>query len=110
MRTRQWRRFKLEIIVKKRLKKFSTQNWYIFKTANLDKIQHHDWVDTIGTKDFHFFKSHTTFRYHSCKSTSYSPNKNRSFYRFKKLNRESFGYRECDKREFFKILKEHGLK
>ncbi len=109
MRTRAWRRYKLETIVRKRLKKFHTASWYRYQTPNGDKVQDYEWCDEIGSTDSFYYKSHTTVR-SSRYDIKYSPNKSKSYYGDKKPKRDSLGTRLLDKRELLKILKQNGLK
>ena len=63
MRTRAWRRYKLELIVKKRLKKFNSESsWWSFDTANGDSIRNPIWSDHIGTQNANFYKTGVTKR------------------------------------------------
>lgn len=111
MRTRSWRRYKLEIIVKRRLKKFSSANRrWSYWTPNLDKVQVPIWSDEIGSSDSHFYKTGVTRRHDSKYEVKYSPNRRFSYYRNKRNHRDSLGTREADKILFLKILKENGLR
>lgn len=109
MRTREWRRFKMEILVKRRLKKFFLTSWWSFETPNGDKIKDHIWVDEIGTSQSFFFKSHTTKQY-SKYVQKYSPNKSNGYGRDNRPKGDSLGTRESDKRQLLKILKDNGLR
>ena len=109
MRTREWRRHKQETIVRKRLKKFHSFRWYLFETANGDRIRNHIWCDEIGTPDSFFYKSHTTNNYYRY-NTKYSPNNSVGYYRDARPKGESMGTRELDKRQLLKILKENGIR
>jgi hypothetical protein len=111
MRTRAWRRYKLEIIVKRRLKKYISEgSWWSYITPNSDKIKNPIWSDEIGSQDSHFYKTGVTRRCDNRYEVKYSPNRKYSYYRDMKKNRDSFGTRELDKRQFLKILKENGLR
>jgi len=111
MRTRDWRRYKLEVIVKRRLKKFNSESsWWRYTTPNQDSIRNPVWSDEIGSQDSHFYKTGVTRRQDSRYEIKYSPNRKFSYYRDKKKQGESLGTRESDRREFLKILKEYGLK
>lgn len=111
MRTRDWRRYKLEVIVKRRLKKFNSEcSWWNYITSNDDKIKNPIWSDEIGSKDSFFYKTGVTRRCDSRYEVKYSPNRKYSYYRDMKKNRDSFGTRELDKRQFLKILKENVLR
>jgi hypothetical protein len=109
MRTRDWRRYKLELIVRKRLKKFHSASWYRYQTPNGDKLQNYEWCDEIGSTDSFCYKSHSTAR-SSRYEIKYSPNKSRSYYGDIKPRKDSLGTRLLDKREFLKILKQYGLR
>lgn len=109
MRTRQWRRYKMETIVKRRLKKFSSR-WCFFSTPNGDRLESHIWSDEIGSQNSNFYKSHTTTSHESRYTTKYSPNRKYTYYRDIKPKRESLGTREKDKSQLLKILRENGLK
>jgi hypothetical protein len=110
MRTRAWRRYKQEVIVKKRLKKFNSDTWWGYTTPNGDKIKSHIWSDDIGSAESHFYKSNVTRKSDSRYEIKYSPNRRYSYYRDMKKNKDSFGTRELDKKDFLKILRENGLK
>jgi hypothetical protein len=109
MRTRSWRRYKLETIVKKRLKKFNSEknNWWAYVTPNGDKIKNPIWSDEIGSEDAHLYRLNVSSDNYG---TKYSPNRKCSYYRDKKKYKDSFGTREADKILFLKILKENGIK
>lgn len=109
MRTRDWRRYKQELIVKRRLKKFNS-SWWGYTTPNGDRVKSPIWSDNIGSSESHFYKSNVTRRSDSRYEVKYSPNRKYSYYRDMKKNRDSFGTRELDKRQFLKILKENGLR
>ena len=111
MRTRAWRRYKLEVIVKRRLKRFNSESsWWRYITPNNDKIKNPIWSDEIGSQDSHFYKTCVTRRHDSRYEIKYSPNRKYSYYRDKKKKGDSLGTREADKRQFLKILKENGLR
>ena len=110
MRTRDWRRYKLEVIVKRRLKKFNSGSRWSYITPNGDKIKNPIWSDEIGSEDSHFYKTGVTRRHDSRYEIKYSPNRRFSYYRDKKKRGDSLGTREADKRQFLKILKENGLR
>jgi len=111
MRTRSWRRYKLEVIVKRRLKKFNSEGaWWAYINQNGDKIKNPTWSDGIGSEDSHFYKTGVTRRCDSRYEIKYSPNRRNSFYRDKKKYKDSYGTREADKILFLKILKENGIK
>ena len=110
MRTRQWRRYKMETIVRKRLKRFNSESWWGYTTPNGDKMSNYIWSDEIGSQDSNFYKSHTTRKHDSRYSVRYSPNRKTSYYRDRKPKGESMGNRERDKVQLLKILKEYGLK
>ena len=108
MRTREWRRYKIEVLVKRRLKKFHSNSWWGFQTPNGDKIKDHIWVDQIGSSESFFYKSHTSKGY--LKASKYSPNNTYSYHRDPKPKGDSLGTRELDKRQLLKLLKEYGLR
>lgn len=111
MRTRDWRRYQIEIIVKRRLKKFSSGNrFWSYWTPNGDKLRSRIWSDEIGSTDSHFYKSNVTRRSDSKFEIKYSPNRKYSYHRDIKKRGDSLGTREADKIQFLKILKENGLK
>lgn len=111
MRTRAWRRFKLELIVKRRLKKFNSERtWYVFYTSNGYSIRNPIWCDHIGTQNANFYKTGVTRRSDSKYNIKYSPNRKFSYYRDYKKRGDSLGTREKDKAQFLKILKDNGLK
>ena len=111
MRIRAWRRYKLELIVKKRLKKFNSESsWWSFDTANGDSIRNPIWSDHIGTQNANFYKTGVTKKSDSKYNIKYSPNRNFSYHRDYKKRGDSLGTREKDKAQFLKILKDNGLK
>jgi hypothetical protein len=106
MRTRDWRRNKEDLIVLKRLKTLSCTYYRYFSDVNGNKSQHRSISDYIGSTQNHMFKTHTTKKYDSNHKVKYSPNRGRAYWR--DVNKK--GTRESSRLEFFKILKEYGLK
>jgi len=109
MRDRCWRRFTQELKVKKRLKLKSQNHSWRFYAPNGHILYYPSWTDLIGSDYAHSFKeqNQSYSRYNHYRR--YSANKS-LYYREVKPNRDSLGTREADRREFLKILKEHGLK
>ena len=111
-RDRAWRRYKKEVIHKRRIKyHFSTRSWYRgFSTPNEDIIIHPVWTDSIGHKYLNFFKNDKTENWISKNKCKYSPNKSLTYYRELKTGKfQSFGCREKDKILFNYILRENGI-
>ena len=107
MRTRAWRRYMEECVVKRRLKLTQSHGWYYFSDINRRKITYPIWSDFVGTCVQHMFKTYTTKLNDSKHKIKYSPNHTRSYWR----DRGRKGKREKDKVIFRKMLeKEYGIK
>ena len=111
MRTREWRRHKLEHLLKKRIKKYRLNWYYGYTDANDSEFKNHTWSDEIGTKESNKFKKTKPESYYCAK---YSPNNNSRNNRYRDRKRGanglSLGCREKDRILFFKILKEYGFR
>lgn len=106
MRTRAWRRYKEECIVKKRLLVISSQ-WWRLTDINGRKIDKILWCDFIGTQTQQMYKNYTTKWNDTRFKIKYSPNYPKSYWR----DRSKKGNREKDKQDFKKMLdREYGLK
>jgi hypothetical protein len=108
MRTRCWRRWRTENIVKRRLKIKSKNYGWRFHSANGDKLLNPTWVDMIGS-DYEFDFRTDLVSYTKWTKRKYSPNRNLTW-RDLSPRRESLGTREKDKIQFIKILQENGLR
>jgi hypothetical protein len=106
MRSRDWRRYQLEKVWKRRIKKFSYQRWYRY-TSNGDRKTHPIWTDFIGETCFYFYKTGTTKKWDSRHKTKYSPNKLKSYYRDSRSGRQTLKLREKDKQIVRNIIKEY---
>lgn len=107
MRGIEWRRYHLERVYTKRLKRYRG-GWHYFKTANGDPIQCPMWIDFIGHKDFLFLKKCTTTKQDSKYKYKYSPNSSsRTRYRDGKPKNQTYRLREKDKTLTQKIIKEY---
>ena len=105
-RGRDYRRYVLELNLKKRLNRALFSQWYWwrgFTTINCYKVNKPNITDYIGTSFYKTFKTCSTTRYDSYNKMKYSSN--RKNYCGDKVNT-----RENDKHEFIKILKEYGIK
>lgn len=109
MRTRSWRRFKLQNLLIRRLKRFHKRKFFLFQNANNDIIKNPIWSDSIGTQPFFCFKRDSNPKWFDKDKNKYSQ-KRVGWYRSSKPNRNSFGTKERDKKEFYNILKEYGLR
>lgn len=110
MRDRAWRRYIEEKKVIRRLKRKCSDHWWRFEDAN-DILCHKRTVASyLGTKEYFWSKTLTATKWDSRYKCKYSPNKSSSYSRDKKKSRNSNKLREKDKLDFFKILKEYGLK
>lgn len=106
MRTRAWRRYKEECVVKRRLINITPQ-WWRFNDINGFKVGKPLWSDFVGTQTQQMFKSYTTKKNDTRFKIKYSPNYPRSYWR----DRGKKGNREKNKQEFKKMLdREYGLK
>lgn len=105
MRTRDWRKYQEERVYIKRLKTLVNGYCY-FRNANGDRIFDPIWVDYIGFKGCHFYKSGTTTKRDSKYKNKYSSNKKSSYYREKRKDYLSYKLREKDKELVRKIIKD----
>jgi hypothetical protein len=112
MRDRSWRRYTQDNKVKKRLIRCISSGYYRYRfyTADGRRIINPIWCDYIGLYESFFFRLHTTSKSDSKHKVKYSPNSNTSYYRDNNRSLDSLGTRELDKRDFFKIRKENGLR
>ena len=107
MRTRDWRKFQEERVLRNRIKKFC-RRWYHFRTANGERILHPNWTDFVGLKEFFLYKNHSTTRIDSRYKVKYSPNRSFSYYRDRKPKKGfSFGIREKDKEFTRELINEY---
>lgn len=111
MRNRTWRKWRQEIVYKKRLKKSSRRSYtyYKFTANNGIKILNPNWSDLIGSDNFYLYKSISTHKNDSAYKIKYSPNKTNNHYRDLKINRESLGTRELDKLQLMQLKNEYGI-
>ena len=112
MRGREYRRWREEIVVKKRLrvyaKNYGPYRWYSFRDANLQPVNHPTWINLIGTEDNFKAKSHTTDYQDTRHTRKYSANRNKNH--FRGIRGKNKTTREYEKKEFRKILIENELK
>ncbi len=104
MRGRGWRRFKQELVVKKRLSKHLRQNWYSFQNVNNSYASESTLIDFLGTKEYFSAKTLSTEKYETKNKVKFSPNRNKNYWRDHKIET-----REYQRRVFKTILKENGL-
>jgi hypothetical protein len=106
MRDRAWRRYVEEHIVIRRLRAQCNffWRWRGFEDVNKISHQHPKIKDYIGTENNFRYKTHTTTKWDTYHKVKYSPNKGKGYWR------DGSKTREKDKKLFFKILKENGLK
>lgn len=107
MRDRGWRRYKQELVIKKRLNKhtFSSSYYFRFKDCNNVSYQHTTISNYIGGNLHHMYKTYTTDKNTTRHKYKYSPNKTK-YYR----DNVKGGLRENEKRVFLNILKEYGIR
>lgn len=105
MRSKVWRRYHLERVYKKRLKRFRGW-WYRFYTSNGDYIACPFWIDFIGRSDFFFLKTLTTTKSDTKSKSKYSPNRSKRRYSIKPKT-QTYGAREKDKELVMKIINEY---
>ncbi len=111
-RDRAWRRHIEEKKLSKRLlKKCLLDKWYRGFT-DVNDIEHPKRLIStyIGTKDYSDSKTISTTKWDSRYKCKYSPNRSIDYWRNDKPKGESYGAREKDKSQFYKILKENGIK
>lgn len=104
MRDRAWRRFKFEIVVKKRLSKQVRSNWWTFQNVNNSMSCESTLIDLLGTKKYFLSKTLTTEKHDTKRKAKFSPNK--SYYYWRDNTNDT---REHQKKLFIIILKENGL-
>lgn len=100
MRSRAWRRYMEECVVKRRLKLTQSQGWYHFSDINRRPIRSPIWTDFIGTCVQNMFKTYTTKVSDSKYKIKYSPNSPRCYWR----DGGRKGNREKDRRKFKRML------
>lgn len=103
VRNRQWRRYKSDLIYKKRLKRLSGVWWYRFQDLNKIRIQHPMWWDRIGLKSFNYLRHTTTKECDTKNKMKWGKSKRKCINSFcKKMTREKF------KRDFLKEMRDYG--
>lgn len=110
-RNRAWRRHMEERVVIKRLRrKCHREYWWKFDDVNKVGKHHPKIIDFLNTQDYFRAKTITTSKWDTRYKTKYSPNSINSYYRDSKNHKDSVGLREKDKRNFYKLLRENGIK
>lgn len=104
MRGRSWRRYREEVVLKRRLSNALYINgyWRGFFDANNLKIDKPTIASYVMTDNYFRFKTHTTTNWDSRVKDKYSPNKRAIWYRKSTINT-----REYDKKEFNRIMEEY---
>lgn len=108
MRNRAWRRHIEEKKVRKRLKQFNQRsNWWYAGYSDVNNINRVNpgISDYVGGYLYKMYKTYTTCENDSKYKCKYSPNKGN---RWRDHNKK--GTREKQKVEFYKLLKEYGIK
>lgn len=107
-RDRAWRRYVEQRIVIRRLKTLSSIScwWRGWSDLNGINYQNPRWVNYLGTKDHFQSKTLTTPKWTTKRKIKYSPNKSKEYWR----DNKKLDTREYRSREFFKILRENGIK
>jgi len=107
MKGRANRRWREEVIVKKRLKSLSYRSsCYNFHDGNDDRISSPTWKDFIGRIESFMFKTYVTHRWDSRHKVKYSGNRTKGYYR----DPGKKGTRIYDKQNLLNILEEYGLR
>jgi hypothetical protein len=109
MRDRSWRRHIEQHKVKSRLKRFNqNSNWWYSGYRDVNNINRKNpkISDYIGGGIYNMYKTHTIKSCDTKYKCKYSPNKGRV--RWRENNKK--GTREKHRLEFFKILKEYGIR
>ena len=104
MRDRAWRRFKHEIVVKKRLSRHMHSHWWAFQNVNKSYSSEATLIDFLGTKEYFLAKTLTTEKHDTKIKVKFSPNTN-----YKSWRDHINDTREYQKKVFRIILKENGL-
>ncbi len=111
-RDRAWRRHTQERkLIKRLLKRCHSDHWWRgFTDVNGNVVNKRLITTYIGTKDYFDSKNISTTKWDSRYKCKYSPNRGIDYWRNDKPKGESYGAREKDKSQFYKILKENGIK
>ena len=97
IRNREWRRWRSDLVFKRRLKRFSRS----YTTLTLDDgryIMNPIWCDFISVKYFHIYKSISTTKYDTRNKIKYTDSR----YSWKEINT-----RLSDKRTFLNLKSEY---
>lgn len=106
-RGRAWRRHMKEKHTIRRLKIIKNcHTYWPFYDVNNFKIKNVKISDYLGLQSYFKAKSYSTDKWETRHKVKYSPNKSKDYWRYKG-NKNT---REYDKKQFFKILKEYGIK
>lgn len=103
MRGRSWRRFKEEVVVKRRLRRFLHFYWWRFGNIN-QSYGDPTIIDFLGKLEHFQSKTLTTDKHRTKTKVKYSPNSNKDYWRDHK-----FQTREYQRKIFRNILKEDGI-
>jgi hypothetical protein len=105
-RTRDWRRWKADIVFLKRIKIHNRRfYWHVHIDSNGLKISNLKWIDKIGMQSFYIYKSQTTLFFVTRNKSKWGKKGKRGF------NWSSdYNNRPKDKVRFLKLLKEDGFK
>jgi hypothetical protein len=113
MRNYQWRKYKLECIIKRKLKIYSSKHspYYYSSFTDVNGFSHKSplWINYLNTHIHYNIISYNTHRTDSKYKSKYSPNRSLRW-RDKKVKGYSYSAREVDKILFKKILTEYGYK
>jgi hypothetical protein len=105
MKNRSYRRYKEEVVVKRRIKSLVNRRSFYWGYIDVNGTEFKGsikWMQIIGTNTAHMFKTHVTSYYDSRDKLSYS-GKNRY------ERNGGFGTRVYDKRKFYEELKNNNL-
>lgn len=107
-RDREWRRNTTKLIVTRRLRLIAVKSNWWRGLQDINGLTHHTpkFINYIGLKDYFQSKSYVTPKWVTRRKIKYSPNKSKEYYR----DNKKLDTREFRNKEFYKILKEYGIK
>ncbi len=109
MRNRTWRKWREEVVYKRKLKRYKIWSYIGFTGNNSIWIKNPKWSDVIGSENLYIYRSISTHKNDSRWKIKYSSNKTHNYLRDIKVSKDSLGTRERDRLEFLKIKMDYGV-
>jgi hypothetical protein len=103
-----WRRWRQEIVYKRRICSDRISPYIGFQGNNQIKIRNPKWSDLIGSTRFYLYKSISTHKWDSRRKIKYSPNRSSGGRDFR-ICKDSVGTREGNKNLLLRIKNEYGI-